>query len=60
MANESDEEQLLRENFDPDVLLGRRPFGKRVWLVASKTVVGKPQPPRPTPALVLLKGGKQD
>jgi len=53
---------MLREAFDPDVLLGRRPHGKRLWLVSRSrggTEVESPEPVE-RPRLVLIRGGKED
>ena len=55
----SDWERYIADNFHPDVLMGRRPHGKRIWLVFVNDGP-LPQQNQPPPALVLIRGGKQD
>jgi hypothetical protein len=50
----------VRENFDPDVLLGLRPFGKRVWLVSKGKPDGQGAPlSTERPKLVVIRGGSE-
>lgn len=58
---ETEEERIVRESFDPDVLFGRRPFGKMLWLVSTGKRGGQGETPvTARPKLTLIRGGREE